>query len=48
MLKKGAKRGVPRNEKLISSHHFFKVKTDGFPHKFKLKFRPVPHGNLDA
>ena len=42
------KRGVPRDANLISSHHFFQIKTDGSPEKLKLKCRLVPHGNRDA
>ena len=42
------KRGVPRDANIISSHHFFQIKTDGCPEKLKLKCRLVPHGNRDA
>ena len=42
------RRGVPRNANVISSHHFFQIKTDGSPDKLKLKCRLVPHGSKDA
>jgi len=41
-------RSVPRQSNIISSHHFFQVKTDGSTDRLKLKCRLVPHGNRDS
>ena len=41
-------RSLPRRSNIISSHHFFHIKTDGKEGKLKLKCRLVPHGNRDA
>ena len=41
-------RSLRRGSNIISSHHFFHVKTDGEEGKLKLKCRLVPHGNRDA
>ena len=38
---------LPRNANVISSHHFFQVKTDGEGGKLKIICRLVPHGNRD-
>ena len=41
-------RELPRRANIISSHHFFHIKTDGEEGKLKLKCRLVPHGNRDT
>ena len=38
---------LPRNANIISSQHFFQIKTDGAADKLKLKCRMTPHGNKD-
>ncbi len=40
-------RNIPRSANVISSHHFFKLKTDDTTGKLKLTCRMVPHGNKD-
>ena len=39
---------VPRNSNVVSSHHFFQIKTDASPQKLKFKCRLVPYRNTDA
>ena len=41
-------RKLPRGSNIITSHHFFNIKTDGEAGRLKLKCRLVPHGNQDA
>ena len=41
-------RSLPRRSNVISSHHFFHVKTDGEEGRLKLKCRLVLHGNRDS
>ena len=36
---------LPKDANLITSHHFFQVKSDGTKGKLKLKCRLLPHGN---
>ena len=38
---------IPGGANIISSHHFFQVKTDGEEDKLRLKCRMAPHGNRD-
>ena len=40
-------KNLPKDANLITSHHFFQVKSDGTKGNLKLKFRIVPHGNKD-
>ncbi len=38
---------IPRSANVISSHHFFKMKTDEHTGKLRLSCRMVPHGNKE-
>lgn len=46
-IEKVSIKSLPPRSNIISSHHFFKVKTHGETGKLRLKCRLVPHGNRD-